>query len=259
MASISSDDCKTFLENHFHYPAKEWKRASKKKDATGRVLREFVHAVVGNVILADSPNMHIAAQTFSAPSKVQMPAYLLPQAPLQLGPWNLVQHEFDLAASVKAQCLFDNAVDHSSVTLDTSSAGYDAMPSLFEFYFVDDADEQYDVIKAINKAKDSNSIVAGLKVFITTRHRFYGCNHLSWAIKSFLPKFFEETEESTFAIYEKWSYVYDADRQAAVDNGTIAQVGLMEVMRDLSGRGFRYAPKHCVFSKLMKQGQTYCA
>lgn len=263
MASISSDDCKTFLETKFHHPAKEWKRISKKKDAIGRVLREFFHPIAGTVVLAENPQGHIITQlsSLSAPVSVLVPAVapaLLP-APSQLEAWDLVRKEFDPVHLASAERIFDEAVNHDSVTLNTSVAGYCAMPGLFEFSFMDEAGEQSNAIEAINKAKDPNGIVAGFSVFITPVHRDYGCNHLSWAIQSFLPSYFEEVEESTFALYAKWSRVYDDERQDAVDNGTIAQVRLMEVMRDLSSRGFRYEPDKCVFATLLALGKTYCA
>ena len=263
MASISSDDCKIFLEQTFHYSAKEWKRISKKKDSNGRVLREFVHPVAGIVVLAETLQGNIITQrsSLSAPVSVLVPAVapaLLP-APSQLGTWDLVRKEFDPVHLASAEHTFDDAVNHDSMTLNTAVVGHYAMPGLFEFSFMDEAGEQSSAIEAINDANDPNGIVAGLSVFITPIHRDYGCNHLSWAIESFLPSYFEEVEESTFALYAKWSRVYDDERQNAVNNGTIAQVRLMDVMRDLSRRGFRYAPKKCVFATLLASGKTYCA
>ena len=82
---------------------------------------------------------------------------------------------------------------------------------------------------------------------------------MSWAVKPFLPDYFEEVEESSFALHARWVCVYDDERQDAVRDGSIPQVRLMDVMRDLSGRGFHYKPKHCVFAKLMAQGNTYGA
>lgn len=249
MGSISSDDCKAFLEKNFHYPAKEWKRVSKKKDEQGRVVREFVHPLVGSVLLAEVPTGLVNA----------MASVGAPTLPAQLGPWDIVRQEFDPVDLEHAKRIFDAAVDHESVTLDTSAYGYHAMPGMFSFAFMSSAGDQDNVTETINAAKDPNGIVTGLTVFITARHRDYGCNHLSWAVKPFLPGYFEEVEESMFALYARWAHVYDDERQEAVDKGTIPQVRLMDVMRDLSRRGFHYAPEHCEFAKLMKKGNEYRA
>ena len=257
MGSISSDDCKAFLETNFHYPAKEWKRVSKQKDASGTILREFTHPTAGSVVLAEASNGQI-----HLPASVVVPSSFSSASrpvPATLNAWDIVNKRFDAADVLSAQKLFDDAVDHASVTLDTSGRGYHAIPGLFMFAFMDEAGEHYNVIDAINETEDPDAIVAGLTVFIAPSHRDYGCNHLSWAVKPFLPWYFEEVEESSFALYEKWANVYDEKRQKAVDKGTIAQVRLMDVVRDLSNRGFRYNSEHCVFATLLEKGNTYLA
>ena len=130
-----------------------------------------------------------------------------------------------------------------------------ATPSLFSFSFFDPAGELETTIDDILAHPDPNVIFDGVGVFFALRHRDYGCNHLSWALKAFLPDYFEEVEESLFAMDEEWHMASSSEYRDAVNDGSIRQVKLMDIVRDLSARGFHYHPKICVFKDILSRGR----
>ena len=145
--------------------------------------------------------------------------------------------------------------NQSTQGLRPSFCGHRATPGLFSFSFFDPAGERETTIDDILANPDPDAIVAGVGVFFALRHRDYGCNHLSWALKAFLPDYFEEVEESLFSMDEEWHMASSSEYRDAVNDGSIRQVKLMDIVRDLSARGFHYHPKICVFKDILSRGR----
>ena len=245
MPGFSTVDCKMFLAKNRPLQPNGWKRVSKAKDALGRVVRWFEHSTGERVALAVTPSGLVdITHEFSSP------------ATGAVGPWDYTRKAFDPAALSVAKLLFE-AADQTKQMLGVgpSSLGYDAIPGLFAFSFFDPAGEREPTIDDVLANPEPDAIVAGVGVFFVLRHRDYGCNHLSWALKAFLPDYFEEVEESFFAMDEEWHMARSSDHRAAIADGSIRQVKLMDIVRDLSARGFHYDPELCVFQDILSQGQ----
>ncbi len=87
-------------------------------------------------------------------------------------------------------------------------------------------------------------------MFFALCHRDYGCNHLFWALKVFLPDYFEDVEESLFVMDAEWRMASSSEYGDAVNDGSIRQIKLMDIVRGLSASGFHYHPKICVFKDI---------
>lgn len=249
MPGFSTVDCKLFLAGHSSLDPKGWKRVSKSKDTSGRVVRWFEHNTGERVAVAETPS-----------GLVDITHELsLPKA-AAVGPWDYTRKAFDPAALSVAKLLFE-AADQTKQMLgvDPSALGYDAIPGLFSFSFFDPSGERESTIDDILANPDPEAIVAGVGVFFSMRHRDYGCNHLSWALKAFLPYYFEEVEESFFAMDEEWHMTGSREHRAAIADGSIRQVKLMDIVRDLSARGFHYYPGLCTFEDILSKGRESLA
>ena len=160
------------------------------------------------------------------------------------GPWDYDRTVFTPEELSVAKLLVD-AVDQTNRLqgLSPSSCSHRATPGLFSFSFFDPAGELETIIDDILTNPDPNAIVAGVGVFFAIRHRDYGCNHLSWALKAFSPDYFEEVEESLFAMDAEWHMASSSEYGDAVNDGSIRQIKLMDIVRELSARGFQYHPQ----------------
>ena len=249
MPGFSTVDCKLFLATNKALDSKGWKRTSKAKDANGRVVRWFEHSTGERVALAETPSGLVdITHEFSSPQAAA------------LGPWDYTRKVFDPAALSVAKLLFE-AADQTKQMLGVGpgALGYDAIPGLFSFSFFDPSGERESTIDDVLTNPDPEAIVAGVGVFFSMRHRDYGCNHLSWALKAFLPHYFEEVEESFFAMDEEWHMTGSREHRAAIADGSIRQVKLMDIVRDLSARGFHYYPGLCTFEDILSKGREFRA
>ncbi len=246
MPDFSTADCKAFLATNWSLDSKGWKRVSKSKDHSGRTIRWFEHKTGLRVAVVEtSTGLVDITHEFSS--------FPMSTAP---GPWDYHRKVFTPEELSVAKLLVD-AVDQTNRLqgLRPSFCGHRATPGLFSFSFFDPAGERETTIDDILANPDPDAIVAGVGVFFALRHRDYGCNHLSWALKAFLPDYFEEVEESLFAMDEEWHMASSSEYRDAVNDGSIRQVKLMDIVRDLSARGFHYHPKICVFKDILSRGR----
>lgn len=249
MPGFSTVECKLFLAEKFSLDPKGWKRVSKSKDAAGRVVRWFEHKNGERILVAETPT-----------GLVDITHELSSLAADAVGPWDYTRKVFDPDALRVAKLLFEAAEQTNQMLgVGPSTLGHDAIPGLFSFSFFDPAGERESTIDDVLANPDPEAIVSGVGVFFSMRHRDYGCNHLSWALKAFLPEYFEEVEESFFAMDEEWHMTGSREHRAAIADGSIRQVKLMDIVRDLSARGFHYDPELCVFQDILSQGQEVLA
>lgn len=211
-----------------------WKRTSKFHDAQGRVVRIFEGG--GHEVLLAETATGLVDITYEMPSP--------------MGMWDTQRSLFSPLDVRLAHQIFD--------TGEQAAASYSiAMPSLMDFWFCDVAGEHEKVYANIRTSSDPAAVVTGLSLFFSPRHQRDYDSHLSWAIQPFLPPSFIETEECVFAVDERWSMVFDQAREDAIADGRLPRHLLMDVVRDLAARGFRYQSTSCELRKVLGKGVEY--
>lgn len=134
------------------------------------------------------------------------------------------------------------------------AVGFSDIPKVFRFSFMEDANPDHSgALENASNANDKSVVVTGFNVMMVAKDadfEDYSCQHIEDLIKSFLPGFMQETEESSFCIYSETQHIYDDERLDAIESGKIPNIRYDEFVATLEAQGFQYDKSSCMLANL---------
>lgn len=239
MTKITTEDCKLFLLDLYKDKnGAKWKRVRKFKDQNGDVCREFSHSDGTLVTLVEK--------------KCQLSVL-----PLQYYPESLnikVNQEnkenqsgqalftlFDESSKKSAKRLVNAFVKpkEDPVEPDSGAKGFNAIPNLIYFSFLEDANpDESEYLEEISADMNFKAPMREIAVFFMPSTVKSFCEHLSPLIEPFITLPLYEVEEMSFKVN---------------DSDTVLTV--TDVFEQLSKAGFVYNPDGCALKDLFSQYQ----
>lgn len=230
---MASQDIKEFLFEQTGVAAIQWKRLSKKKTPQGEV-RIFENKAGTQIETLESPNGLLSIVGNDTATKQISPEV------------NALKNNLKKAKKLVSQYFEEDTVPEAK------NPGYSSIPALFKFSFMEDANPDHsEHLEMAAQSGDKSVAVTGFNIFITSKEfEEYSCVHLSGLLSSFLPKFLDETEESSFCIHSETQGIYDDERLHAIKEGTIPNIPYDRLVATMEASGFEYDTSTCMLASL---------
>lgn len=239
MTKITTEDCKLFLLDLYKDKnGAKWKRIRKFKDEHGDVCREFSHSDGTLVTLVEK--------------KCQL-SVLLSKYYKELSNIKINQEIKEKQSGQAFFTLFDDTSKKSAKRLvnafvkpkeepvepDSGAKGFNAIPNLIYFSFLEDANpDESEYLEEISADMNFNAPMRDISVFFMPSMVKSFCEHLSPLIEPFITLPLYEVEEMSFKVN---------------DSDTVLTV--TDVFEQLSKAGFVYNPDGCALKDLFAQYQ----
>jgi len=252
MSKITTEDCKSFLLDLYKdKKVVNWKRIRKFKDENGEICRELKHSDGTSVTLIEKNG--------------QLSVLIQPDYPVLLSSQTTVNTEKSKNVSILSFVdesdkehskktvftLFDETQQKSAKRLvnafvkpkedpvepDSSAKGFQAIPNLIYFSFLEDANpDESEYLEEIAAEMNFQAPMRDIAVFFMPSTVKSFCDHISPLIDSFLTLPLYEVEEMSFKI-----------------NDCDTPISVTDVFEDLCKSGFVYNPDGCALKNLFTQ------
>jgi hypothetical protein len=249
MSKITTNDCKVFLS--VIYPDKKssnWKRIRKFKDENGNVCREFNYLNDESVILVEkNSQLSVLLSKYQIETSIKENhnktvvndenSSSLPVTEGHSVSFTLFNDIHQKAAKKLVNAFVKPKED--PVEPDSSAKGFDAIPNLIQFSFLEDANgDETEYLEEIVRTMNVNAPMDNLSVFFIPTTVKSLCEHISPLVEPFLTVPLYESEEMTFKI-----------------NNSDETLTVSDVFKRLSEAGFVYNPEGCALRSLFEQYQ----
>jgi hypothetical protein len=250
MSKITTEDCKSFLL--VAYPDKknvEWKRIRKFKDENGDSCREFSHSDGSHISLVEKNGQLSVITTISrtfdkkksvtTTDKTSNTTIATSNEQDKINCKKAVFTMFDDNNKKAAKRLVNAFVKpkEDPVEPDSSSKGFQAIPNLMYFSFLEDANpDESEYLEEIAAEMNFKAPMREIAVFFMPSTVKSFCDHISPLIESFLTLPLYEVEEMSFKI-----------------NDCDTPLSVADVFEQLSKEGFVYNPDGCALRSLFEQ------
>lgn len=258
MSKITTEDCKLFLLDLYKdKKVTEWKRIRKFKDENGDSCRDFSHSdgtaltlVEKNgqlsVLLSAVLTSFIKSDLSSGTSTKNVKSKDISILPFAAETNNTLVKKahftvFDETQQKSAKRLLNAFVKpkEDPITPNSDAKGFDAIPNLIYFSFLEDANtDESEYLEEISAALNFKAPMRDISVFFMPSTVKSFCEHLSPLIEPFITLPLHEVEEMSFKIN---------------DSETVLTV--TDVFDQLTKAGFVYNPDGCALKSLFTQYQ----
>ena len=239
MTKITTEDCKLFLLDLYKDKnGAKWKRIRKFKDQNGDVCREFSHSDGTLVTLVEK----------KCQLSVLLSQYYTESLENKVNQKNKEKQSgqafftlFDDASKKSAKRLVNAFVKpkEDPVEPDSGAKGFNAIPNLIYFSFLEDANpDESEYLEEIAADMNFKAPMREIAVFFMPSTVKSFCGHLSPLIEPFITLPLYEVEEMSFKVN---------------DSDTVLTV--TDVFEQLSKAGFVYKPDGCALKDLFSQYQ----